>query len=89
VPAYASLLLIPMGKFSISSLSREQIDRVKPVLEKTRNKPFRFLLNDLQGDLDFFWLKEIADMFQSRQVEIFFAGEEENMLGLVVYTDLP
>ena len=78
-----------MSKIRVSSLPLEQIHQLKPMLEKNRHKPNRFLFNDLKGDLDSFWLNEIADLFQDKQVEIFVAMQESKIVGMVVYADLP
>ena len=82
-------------KVQVSTLPVGQIDRVKPWLKKSQQKPNRFLLNDrfcrqnFQGNLDSFWLREISDLLLNGKGEVFIAREESEIVGIVVYTDLP
>ena len=79
-----------MSKSGISTLCLEQIGQVKPLIEKSRQKPHRFLLGKLQGDLIVsFWLNEMADLFRQQGGEIFVIVKERDIVGMAVYSDLP
>lgn len=78
-----------MSKIGVSALSLEQSGQVKPLIEKSRQKPYRFLLNEPQADLDSFLLNEIADLCQEERGEVFVAVREGETVGMVAYSDLP
>lgn len=80
-----------MNKIRVSTLPADQIDRVKPLLEKSRQKPYRFLLpSKLRVSLlNSFWLREIEDLCLDGQGEVFIATEKGKTVGTLVYSDLP
>ena len=79
-----------MSKIGVSVLSLEQIGQVKPLIEEGRQKPYRFLLNELQGDpVDSFMLSEIADLSREERGEVFVAVKESKVVGMAAYNDLP
>jgi GNAT superfamily N-acetyltransferase len=79
-----------MSNISVSTLSLEQLSQVKPLIEKSRQKPYRFLLNDLQdGPIDSFWLSEIAGLSREERGEVFIAAKEGETVGIAAYSDLP
>ena len=78
-----------MSTIDVSELPVEQIDRVKPLMERSRHKPYRYLLNEAGCDVDSFWLNELALLLEDGQGKIFTAAGGGELVGLVAYADLP
>ena len=78
-----------MSRIEVSILPIEQVGELKPLLERSRYKPYRYFLKELKGQLDTFWLSEIANLCQEGQGTGFVASRGGQIVGLVVYTDLP
>jgi hypothetical protein len=78
-----------MSKMEVSILPLEHIGQVKPLLERSRFKPYRFFLRELKGELDSFWVHEIADLCAEERGKVFAATRGSQIVGLLVYTDLP
>ena len=78
-----------MGAIRMSAMSPEQLGQLKPLLERSRQKPYRFLLSDLPDAPDSLWLSEIAAFSQGQQGQAFVAMHESETVGLVAYSDLP
>jgi acetyltransferase (GNAT) family protein len=75
-----------MSQIRISTLPEEQISQLKPLLERTPYKPYRFLIHDPDAELDSLWLNEIAS-FPDGQSKAFVAMEKSNPVSMIVYTD--
>jgi len=81
--------------FQVLILPFEQLDQIGPLLKVSPQKPNRFLLNDRFSHRDFqkslgsFWLREISDLSQNKQGKIFVAAKRDEIVGMIVYADLP
>lgn len=78
-----------MSRIEISTLTLERIGQLKPLIERSKQKPYRFLLDELQSDLDSHWSDEIAVLLREGRGKIFGASEGPELVGMVAYTDLP
>ena len=77
-----------MSKNNIATLSLDQIDQLKPLIERSRQKPYHFLPHESQSSLDSFWLDEIADVLRQGQGEVFVNVSGSDIAGMAVYTEL-
>jgi GNAT superfamily N-acetyltransferase len=73
----------------VSRLPLEQIGRVQPLLEKARQKPYRFLLGDLRDNLVAFWLNQIVELCRAKEGEVFSVAGKGKIEGIAVFNALP
>jgi ribosomal protein S18 acetylase RimI-like enzyme len=78
-----------MDQVEVSALARGDIAEIKPLLEASRQKPYRFLLPaSSQQALDTFWLNDIAHTIEHGG-RAFAAWEAGQICGALIYSDLP
>jgi GNAT superfamily N-acetyltransferase len=78
-----------MYQVDVSALALDEITTLKPLLEASHQKPYRFLLPaSSQRDLDTFWLNDIALTIEHGG-RAFAAWDAGRICGAVVYADLP
>jgi GNAT superfamily N-acetyltransferase len=75
-----------MDQVEISALA--DIAKMKPLLEATRQKPYRFLVPGSSQALDTFWLNDIEHTIEQGG-RAFAAWEAGQICSAVVYADLP
>ena len=78
-----------MINLNIDYLPLDQIDRIRPLLVRSVYKPIRFLVEELNNDLNLFWFNSILELVREKTGYVLAALIEDKIMGIVVYTDNP
>lgn len=78
-----------MSNLLNSSLSVDDLARVRPLLERAPQKPLRFLGRDPGCDLVSFWMQDLQAMLQGSQGAIFVVERDGRVAGMAACGDLP
>lgn len=78
-----------MNTFHVARLPAEKLQKLKPLLGKVVQKPYRFLSDDLRNGLDNYWFGEISEALKNGHGEVFVGLNEDKITGVVIYIDLP
>jgi len=65
------------------------VDQLKPLLGRSPQKPYRFLLSGCRDALDSLWLAELAALSKEEQGRLFVAVQGCDPVGLLAYGPLP
>ena len=74
---------------AITNINAEGIDKIKPLLEKSAFKPYRYLFRDLGIGLVDFWVLTIKELMRSSTLQGFLASQNGIPIGLLIISENP
>ena len=68
---------------------KSKLSEIKPVLTSSPYRPYRYVANGFEGELDQFWFNRITATFNAQSSQLIEMNSEDRLDGFIVINDLP